>query len=283
MSKQTTFDKVEILGVEIDVLTLADATEYICTMAAEQSREAAYVIKPYVEFLSSVSGKPDIADLLNGAELAITDGVAIVWAAHYLYAGPRTAVRFWRTLAQILIAPAKLTWPIPERAAGTNFTWPLLHAAADRHLRVFLAGKNTPAAIESVVAAVQHAIPEITIVGFTSGHDPRSNYGHVSPEWLERTATHIAETKPDLILVGMGFPLQEEVCAYLASHAPHGVFIGEGGTFDYESFGGNRPKAPQAVQRIGLEWLWRLVEEPKRIVRQLAIPKFIYLIWQSRR
>ena len=80
----------------------------------------------------------------------------------------------------------------------------------------------------------------------------------------------------------MGFPLQEQVCAYLASHIGHGVFIGEGGTFDYEQFGGARPKAPATMQKLGLEWLWRLGLEPRRIVRQLAIPRFIYRIWRTR-
>jgi N-acetylglucosaminyldiphosphoundecaprenol N-acetyl-beta-D-mannosaminyltransferase len=80
----------------------------------------------------------------------------------------------------------------------------------------------------------------------------------------------------------MGFPVQERVCTYLSEHSSHGVFIGEGGTFDYERFGGQRPKAPSWIQRIGLEWLWRLVLEPRRLGRQLAIPRFIYRIWRDR-
>lgn len=80
----------------------------------------------------------------------------------------------------------------------------------------------------------------------------------------------------------MGFPLQERVCAYLAKHAEHGVFIGEGGTFDYADFGGRRTKAPVLLQRLGLEWFWRLLLEPQRLLRQLAIPRFIYRIWSSR-
>jgi N-acetylglucosaminyldiphosphoundecaprenol N-acetyl-beta-D-mannosaminyltransferase len=283
VSKQSTYDKAELLGVDIDVLDLAEAIKYICALSASPAHLSAYVIKPYVEFLASAAGKPDLKELLNGAELAIADGVAILWAAHYLYAGPRTALRFWGTLFQIIFAPDELKWPLPERAAGTNFTWPLLQAAAGHHLRVFLIGKDTPGAIELTAATIQRAIPEIIIAGTTPGHDPSANYGSVSPEWLERTTTLVQDAKADLILVGMGFPLQEQVCAQLTAATPHGVFVGEGGTFDYESFGGTRRKAPAAVQHIGLEWLWRLIGEPKRFRRQLAIPRFIYLIWQSRR
>ena len=92
----------------------------------------------------------------------------------------------------------------------------------------------------------------------------------------------MATAKADLVLVGMGFPLQERVCAYLATHSDHGVFVGEGGTFDYERFGGQRAKAPAWIQRVGLEWFWRLLLEPSRVIRQLAVPRFIYRIWRGR-
>lgn len=283
MSKQRTHDQVNILGVGVDVIYLTEAIKYICDDAADRARPGAYVVKPYVEFLDRAAKDPKLTELLNGAELSIADGVAVLWAAHYLYAGPRTAARFFQTLSQIVLAPNELAWPVPERAAGTNFTWPLLRAAAVRKLRVYLIGKETPAAIEQVAAVIQAAIPDIEIVGTLSGRDPGSRRGQVSEEWLEQTAGRLTAARPDLILVGLGFPLQEQVCAQLSRAVGHGVFIGEGGTFDYDSFGGTRRKAPAAVQRIGLEWLWRLLLEPSRFRRQLAIPRFIAKIWKSRR
>ncbi len=283
MSRQTTYDKVEILGLSVDVLSVAEAIDYICRLAADRTHPAAYVIKPYVEFLTSAAKNEPQLELLNGAELSIADGVAVLWAAHYLYAGPRTASRFLLTLSQIMLSPKNLAWPIPDRAAGTNFTWPLLQAASTGKLRVFLIGKPTAADIEQVAATIKRTIPEIIIAGAASGRDPGSTYGHVSDTWLQQTAIRIIESQADLTLIGMGFPLQEKVCAYLAAHVSHGVFIGEGGTFDYESFGGQRRKAPAQIQRLGLEWLWRLGGEPKRLLRQLAIPHFIYLVWRSRR
>jgi len=105
----------------------------------------------------------------------------------------------------------------------------------------------------------------------------------VGGDWLAATAARVREAEADLVLVGMGFPLQEHVCARLAARLGHGLLIGEGGTFDYDSFGGRRRKAPSAFSRIGLEWLWRLAQEPWRLKRQLAIPRFIYRIWQLHR
>jgi N-acetylglucosaminyldiphosphoundecaprenol N-acetyl-beta-D-mannosaminyltransferase len=283
MSNQQTYDKVDILGVSVDVLSLTEAINYLIAYSGDKAKPAAYAIKPYVEFFDRAAAKPQLQGLLNGAELSIADGVAVLWAAHYLYAGPRTSLRFFKTLFQIILAPAELAWPIPERAAGTNFTWPLLRAAALQRRRVYLIGKESAADIEAVATIIAKEIPEIIIAGAISGRDTESPRGQVSPEWIDQITRRLQAAEPDLILVGMGFPLQEDVCAELAANLHHGVFIGEGGTFDYESFGGTRRKAPAAMQRVGLEWLWRLILEPKRLVRQLAIPRFIYRIWKSRR
>ncbi len=281
MSSQTTFDKLDLLGVQVDALSITEAISYICARAAP-GQPSAYVVKPYVEFLDRAHHNLQLTSLLNRAELALPDGVALLWATHYLYAGPRTAWRFFITLAQIVLAPQALAWPLPERIAGTNFTWPLLEQAARHHLKVFLVGSPQAGNLDLVTHAIHTRVPDLLVAGTHPGRDPQARPGQVSPDWLQALTMAITAAQPDLILVGMGFPLQETVCAHLASHTNHGVYIGEGGTFDYQSFGGTRPKAPAAFQRIGLEWLWRLLQEPQRFRRQLAIPRFIWRIWRSR-
>jgi N-acetylglucosaminyldiphosphoundecaprenol N-acetyl-beta-D-mannosaminyltransferase len=96
-------------------------------------------------------------------------------------------------------------------------------------------------------------------------------------------ADQIAQSGADLILVGMGFPLQETLMARLVDRLDHGVLVGEGGTFDYRSFGGRQARAPQLVQRVGLEWLWRLILDPRRIKRQLSIPRLIWKVYREPR
>jgi N-acetylglucosaminyldiphosphoundecaprenol N-acetyl-beta-D-mannosaminyltransferase len=281
MSKQTDYDKLGILGVEIDAISNADAIEYIVTRATP-GQQSATVIKPYVEFLDRAFTSDEIKDLLNNAWLSVADGVALTWAAAYLYAGRRTALRFWQTLFQIVLAPGRLKWPLPDRAAGVNFTWPLLSTASLHGLRVYVIGKESKPSIAAVAERIIEKIPELLIVGSKSGRDESSKYGQVSDAWLDETASSIKHAKADLVLVGMGFPLQDRVCAYLADHIDHGVFIGEGGTFDFDSFGGSMKRAPEWAQRLGLEWLWRLIIQPARIRRQMAIPRFIYRVWRSR-
>lgn len=282
MSKQTQYDKIKLLGVEVDAVSNTDAIAYICDYAADPKRPAAYVIKPYVEFLDHSYRHPNLRQLLAEAELSIADGVALLWAAHFLYAGPRSFGRFWLTLFQIILAPSKLRWPLPDRAAGTTFTWPLIKAAAQQHLSLYLIGDPQGGSLANTVHHITKHVPQATIVGTRSGRDSSRPRGQVSEEWLAATATTIKAANPDIVLVGMGFPLQEKVCAYLCTQLDHGICIGEGGTFDYESFGGIRPKAPTRISQLGLEWLWRLTQEPRRIKRQLAIPRFIFRIWKNR-
>jgi N-acetylglucosaminyldiphosphoundecaprenol N-acetyl-beta-D-mannosaminyltransferase len=267
--------KVPVLGIAVDALTIAQAVDHIIGHATNPHQPAGYVVKPYVEFLDQAATNPSIRQLLNNATFVLADGVAVVWAAAYLHAGPRTFSRFLLTLSQIILAPGKLHHPLPERIAGINFTWPLLRAAAQHHATVFFIGSPKDQTIEATAQYVTSQIPGLRIVG--------TQNGQVSDGWLETTRQLLQQAKPDIVLVGMGFPLQEEMMAQLAPSLEHGLLIGEGGTFDYQQFGGTRPKAPAGIQRLGLEWLWRLLQEPSRLGRQLAIPRFIWRVWRSRR
>jgi len=282
MSNGTQFDKLDILGVQVDAISVKDAIDFVTARAAPGGK-AAYVIKPYVEFLDQAYHNEALRDVLNHADLAVADGVALTWAAAYLYAGKRSLLRFWKTLVQIIVSPDELRWPLPDRAAGINFTLPLLEAAARDKLKVFLIGnpKNGRSIGHTAVYLHSH-LPELKIVGTLSGRDPTHAYGRVGEAWYRETESALAASAPDIILVGMGFPLQEEVTSTLAARTKHGVYIGEGGTFDYAAFGGGLPKAPVRIQKLGLEWLWRLAREPHRLGRQLAIPRFIYRVWKNR-
>jgi len=281
VSKQTEFDSLNLLGVDVDAVSNADAIDYI-VKRARPGQPAGYVVKPYVEFLDRSARNAELRELLNNADLCVADGISLTWAAAYLYAGKRSAVRFWLTLFQIVLAPRELRWPLPDRAAGINFTWPLLAAIASAKLKVYLVGNPQGSTIEHTADTLQQAFPHLRIVGVHSGLDPSEKYGRVGEAWKRQLAQAVQSAQADVVLIGMGFPLQERVCAYLANQLGHGICIGEGGTFDYERFRGRRPKAPSWVQAVGLEWLWRLILEPRRIVRQLAVPRFMLAIWRSR-
>jgi N-acetylglucosaminyldiphosphoundecaprenol N-acetyl-beta-D-mannosaminyltransferase len=279
--KHGPFKQISLLGVNVHIVKIAQSIDFIIDRAGQQHQPAGYVIKPYVEFLDRAAREPRLRALLNGAELSIADGVALTWAAHYLYTGPRTFRRFCSTLFNIVLKPNSLTTPLPERSAGINFTWPLLVAANRAGRSVFLIGHPASGSIEHTRAIIHKRLPNLKI-GVLDGRDSASQPGAISKTWLSAAAIALRSANPDLILVGMGFPLQEQVMAKLAPQLSHGLLIGEGGTFDYTSFGGRRRKAPRLFQTTGTEWLWRLILEPRRLRRQLAVPRFIWRIWRSR-
>lgn len=270
MSKQTSFKKYQILGVDVDGLTTSQAITYITDRAGDQTSPAIYVTKPYVEFLDRASD-PEIRKLLNNSELCLSDGVALNWAAHYLYSGQHTVTRLLHSLAQIIFNPKAIFNLVPERIAGINFTWPLLEHCQKSGLKVFLVGTPKRQTIDYTVDVLRHKLPSINIVGTFPGDSSRQD------ELLAK----LSQAKPDIVLVGMGFPKQEEFMAAAITKLPHGVLVGEGGTFDYQQFGGTVKRAPRLIQKINLEWLWRLILEPKRIIRQLAIPRFIYKVYRQ--
>ncbi len=281
------FKQLPVMGVSFDVATVAEANAYICTQAADPTSTSFYVVKPYSEFIERAIRDPKILTYLSGARLRLADGMAICWASVYLYGGGHHWWRIISTGANLIFHPTSAYQFLPEKFAGANATWDLLKRAEDHHLRVFLIGSPRHNDIAKTAKAILNELPQITIAGTASGEIE----GLMGLELLaaleaglevDTLAEQIELARADLILVGMGFPQQEAVMARLEVRLNHGVMVGEGGTFDYRSFGGRQPKAPKWMQSIGLEWLWRLIIDPRRIVRQLAIPRFIWQVWHNR-
>ncbi len=272
-----------VLGVTIDCLSMKTATEQILAASAGPAR---YVTKPYVEFFTSGRGTDATNQILNNSLLCLPDGVSLQWAVTYLYGGKRT---WWRALAlacSIIVQPRRVTGIIPEKFGGASFTWELLEACAREGKSIYLIGSPHGTSIKQTARTIAKRLPSITISGTWPG-----KLDGLSGEMLSRALPEypveqelmrdIHESKPDIILAGLGFPIQELLIQKLAAQSTHGIFIGEGGTFDYDSFGGHRRRAPAFVRRIGLEWLWRLALEPSRIRRQLAIPRFMWAVYRQ--
>jgi N-acetylglucosaminyldiphosphoundecaprenol N-acetyl-beta-D-mannosaminyltransferase len=276
----------EVLGVPIDALRMDEAAKIIVERATDTKKPPVYVSKPYVEYFDLITRDPKVRELINKAWLLLPDAVSIQWATTYLYGGVHT---FWRMVSltlQIIFRPSALRHYIPEKFGGATFTWELLNEAEHKGASVYLFGSPQQTSIEATADVIRKHLPRLEIAGTHAGalqglsSDELRRALKSQPVENELVAD-LKKTNPDIILVGMGFPLQEELMAKIAPQLSHGVLIGEGGTFDYDSFGGVRKRAPHWMQRIGLEWLWRLILEPKRIGRQLAIPRFIWKVYRS--
>ncbi len=245
MSAEGSRPFVRILGVRVDNVDQAEAVGRI--MALAQGGVAHQVATLNPEFV--MLGQRDAAfrAVLEGADLALPDGVGLVWAARILGT------------------------PLRGRATGVQTTLGLATAAAARGLSFFLLG-GAPGVAEAAAAQLVTHAPGLRVVGTYSG-SPASNEEDAIAERIRRAA-------PDLLFVAFGAPQQDLWIARNRERLGVPVSMGVGGTLDYIS--GRVPYAPAWLRGLGLEWLYRLIRQPWRWRRMLALPRFALAVVGSR-
>ncbi len=235
--------KINILGVAFDALTLGEAEERADALLC--SGAGGYIVTANPEIVLRCREDAAYAAAVNGAALVLADGVGDLCAARILGT------------------------PLPGRVAGADLVPRLLARLAERGGSVFLYGAR-PGVAERAGESLQSACPGLRIAG--------TENGYISDETALLEA--LEREKPDLLLLGLGAPRQELWMAENRQRTP-AVMIGVGGLLDV--FAGDIPRAPKAWQRLGLEWLYRLLREPRRFKRVIRLPKILLLALRERR
>ncbi len=155
-----------------------------------------------------------------------------------------------------------------EKVSGIDFVTALV---ATQKYSVFILGGSRDV-LEKTILFLKDTYPGLDIKGYHHGFFKDTAFADIVESLIQK--------KPDLILVGMGFPLQEKVLIQLKDRLNYGIGVGVGGTFDIWS--GSKKRAPLWVQNIGLEWLFRVVQEPARIRRLTFIPLFFLKLIKNR-
>lgn len=265
---------VDILGVRFDNLTRAEAAERIADMAVKGRK--GYVVKPYSEFMARAARDARFREVLNSAALCLPDGVGIVWAAHYLSLKGgrlRALAQFPLSHLSMLLRPPALRGPVREPMHGVDLTWEMLAALERAGASVYLLGGTT----EELVGTrqeIERRLPGLRIAG------ARHGYFRTSGEENERVLADINAAKPQALLVAIGSPRQELWIAENIGRLEANVAVAEGGSFSFIS--GVTRRAPGWMRRSGLEWLYRLLRQPHRIRRQLALPAFVWRVFGER-
>ena len=237
--------RIDVLGVGFDPVDLDGAVAAVVALAGAPGPHL--VVTANVELVMRARGAPDLQDILHRAALVVPDGVGVIWGAR------------------------QLGRSMPGRVPGIDLADRLCGEAAKRGWRVFLLG-GPPGVAEAAAARLRGLHPGIGIVG--------TAHGFFGPEVEQSVLAAIRAAAPALLLTGLGSPRQERwLDRHLASLAVP-VAIGVGGSLDV--WAGRAPRAPRVVQTLGLEWSYRLIRQPSRWSRQLAIPRFIATIWQER-
>jgi len=227
---------VTIIGVPFDNVSLAEAVARISAMIVR--RRPHYVVTANMDFIVQALGDVELRRILLEADLVLCDGTPLVWASRWL--GNR----------------------LRERVAGADLVPALIIEAARKGHRVFLLGAGEGVAANAA-ARLLTQFPDLIIAGHYS--PPYSGLLEMNNE---EAVGRIRAAKPDLLLVSFGCPKQEKwiTMHYRSLGVP--VVIGVGASLDF--LADRVSRAPEWMQRSGLEWSYRLVQEPRRLFRRYA-------------
>jgi N-acetylglucosaminyldiphosphoundecaprenol N-acetyl-beta-D-mannosaminyltransferase len=237
-------------GIPIDRIPMEYAAAWVIhALENRGSRGPLLIMGPNAQLVTLAARQPRFATALRSANLAVPDGISIVLAA--------------RLLDQ----------PVPERVTGGDLMERLCVEAARHNLSVFFLG-GLPEAAEKTARKFERLYPGFRVAGINC---PPSGF-EGDPVECARIRQHIATAKPDLLCVAFGAPKQEiwmyENCPTL----PIGAAISVGAAFDTQA--GLRKRAPSWTHKLGLEWLYRLIREPRRLWRRYLIGNahFLWLV-----
>jgi len=236
---------LKILGVRVDKVDMMEALCCVDSFIKEGNYHHAITLN--AEMVYRAHFDPPLKEIIDEADLVTPDGSGVVWAASYL--GD----------------------PVKERVTGIDLMLKICQQARHNNWRIFLLG-GAPGVAAEAAEKLREQYPNITIVGTQHGYFP----AHEEREVIDA----IRITQPDILFVALGAPKQEFWIHAHRKKLPVKVAIGVGGSFDVLS--GRAKRAPRWMQKMKLEWLARLIREPWRARRMLALPKFAFLVIKSK-
>lgn len=232
------FSRVTLFGLDFLKITAAECVDLITRLAKEG--RGGWVITPNLDVLRKCVYEPDVMQTTKRASVRVADGMPLVWAS-----------RIQKT-------------PLPERVSGSNLVEPIARSCAEKGLRVFLLG-GAPGVVEVARDALVKEIPTLDIAGI---YCPPFGFEKDEAE-MERIRAAVTDAKPDLVFVALSFPKGERLIESLRAELPNVWWVGVGISFSFVA--GDVKRAPVWMQNSGLEWLFRLSQEPRRLARRYLV------------
>ena len=224
--------------IHANVITLPQAMDAIA--AKVHSKTAGYVVTPNVDHVCVSETSDLMEEVYANAYLSLPDGMPLIWMA-------------------------KLRkQPLPEKVSGSDVLWPLLQRCATEGFSVYFFGASQDTC-SIAIARIRAELPAITIVGSSS---PMYALGEPTPEMLA-SYEEIKSLRPDVVIVAMGNPKQEHFLLRQQDIYAPGFAIGLGASLDF--IAGKVSRAPKWMSDAGVEWLYRLAKEPRRLWRRYLI------------
>lgn len=254
-------ETIKILKVRFDKITMKEALAKAMDFAKDQKQH--YICTPNPEILLAAENNPKYQEVLNHSDLNIADGIGILWASKFekMTQGNKTNLtifaKWLSSLSSILFYPKYIRTELAERVTGTDLMQNICKEASTENLKIFLLGAANGVA-EKVKTILEKNYPKIKIVGTFAGS--------ARQEDEEDIIKKINKTDAQILFIAYGAPAQELwIARNLKKLNTVKLAIGIGGAFDY--IAGIRKRAPKLLQKLGAEWLYRLIQQPSRIKR----------------
>ncbi len=255
--KISTKPRIDIFNILIDPVTMKDAVNIVMGWVSEAEKHCKFVITPNVDHIVQVQKNIALQHAYNKAALVVTDGKPVVWAANLLGVD------------------------IPETVPGSDLVPEIFNYANvnKKPIKVFLLGAM-PGVADQAKENINQQWPIVNIVGTLS-----PDFGFDKCEKESMTICEIInKSSADLLLIGLGAPKQELWINQYAKDISVKAALCIGATIDF--LANEKPRAPIWMRRCGLEWLHRVISEPKRLAKRYMIdavvfPQLVFKEWRS--
>ena len=243
--------KINILGVKIDNLSKYDVVERIEHYL--KSETAQYIVTPNPEFVLTAQNNPEFKQILNNADVAIPDGTGLVFASWWLkHLNLKNKIKF------------------NNRIAGSDLVWDILEYANKMDKKVFILNlDNALSKIGDIKKVIADKYPKLEVEGKMLNKEEYND---------RRTLGNMVGYGAEIVLVAFGAPLQEKwIWKNIALLPDLKLAIGIGGSFDFIT--GKIKRAPNIFRKLGLEWVWRLLQEPRFRIKRIY-RAFVVFTWK---
>lgn len=238
-------NQIHVLSVPIDVVTMTEAVDRVLSLVGQPKLHM--VATANAEMIMMAQDNQRLLEVLQQADLVVPDGAGALWAAE------QQGQRF------------------PERVTGCDLLQQLLKAAKAHNIKVYCLG-GAEGVVKKALENMTAELGELPVVGYHSGYFTAEEEVDILDE--------IQRSGAQLVFIAFGVPKQEFWIQEKLAHLDGVVAMGVGGSFDV--LAGMLKRAPLWMQENRLEWLYRLALQPKRIIRMLALPKFMWTVWRHK-
>ncbi len=240
-------ERIKLLDTYVDNLSMAETVEAVDKYIVEN--KPLHLMGVNADKINTLQKDQRLKDIVNGCGIINADGASVVWASKVLKK------------------------PLKERVAGIDLMQELVKHADKKGYKVYFLGAKEEV-VKKTVLVYRKKYPKLKIVGYRNGYFSKDDWSDLSDQ--------IKESGAQIVFVGITSPLKEYLVEYFQKKKLTCVFMGVGGSFDVIS--GNIPRAPKWMQKTGLEWLFRVMQEPGRLWKRYFVgnSQFILRVYKER-